>query len=189
MNGASASQGGKSHAGPDKPSSWVMRFAGMVPAAATMLDVACGGGRHLRYFLGRGCRVVGVDIDLGGVADLRGRPEVELVQADLESGPQGFTWPFAGRQFDGVVVVNYLWRPLLPAIVDSVAPGGVLIYETFALGNERFGRPSNPAFLVAPGELLEAVRGRLEVRAYEHGEETEPRPSMRQRICAVNVGG
>ena len=102
--------------------------------------------------------------------------------ADIEAGP----WPYAGEQFAGVIVTNYLHRPLLPLLVAAVAPGGVLIYETFAVGNERFGRPSNPEFLLRPGELLEAVRGRLRVRAYEDLEVQEPKPAMVQRICAQN---
>jgi SAM-dependent methyltransferase len=107
-------------------------------------------------------------------------PGITLLQADLEGGP----WPYAGRQFDAIVATNYLHRPLLPLLVDALAPGGVLVYETFARGNERFGKPSNPAFLLAPGELLEAVRGRLRVIAYEDLVVEEPRPAAIQRICA-----
>lgn len=125
-----------------------------------MLDVACGSGRSGRLFLGRGHPVTLVDRDVTGVADLAGR--AEIVAADLEAGP----WPFGDRVFAGVVVTCYLWRPLLPALVRAVAPGGVLLYETFAVGN--VGRPSNPDFLLRPGELLDAVAGVLEVRAYHH---------------------
>ncbi len=121
------------------------------------------------------------DIDVAGVADLKDRGDVELVMADLEKAP----WPFAGRSFPGVVVTNYLWRPLLPLIVAAVAPGGALIYETFAQGNERFGKPSNPDFLLKDGELLDAVRGQLAVAAYECLEVAEPRRAMVQRIAAV----
>ncbi len=147
-----------------------------------MLDVACGSGRHTRLFLERGYPVVAVDIDLSGVADLRAHPAVMLIEANLETAP----WPFSGQLFGGIVVTNYLWRPLLPLMVECVRPGGVLIYETFAVGQERFGKPRNPDHLLRPGELLEAVRGRLTVRSYEHGEVAEPRPAVRQRICAVN---
>ncbi|MBI3453752.1 MAG: class I SAM-dependent methyltransferase [Rhodospirillales bacterium] len=164
------------------PSPWLLRFAGLVPAGGAVLDMAAGGGRHARFFLDRGHPVVAVDRDVSGLADLAGRPGVEIVQADLETGGP---WPLGARGFAGVAVANYLWRPILPAIVAAVAPGGALIYETFALGNERFGRPSNPDFLLRPGELLDAVRGRLRVVAYEDVEIGEPRPALVQRIAAL----
>jgi SAM-dependent methyltransferase len=154
-----------------------------------VLDLACGSGRHARLFLARGHPVTAVDIDVTGLADLEGRAGVELLRADLENAP----WPLEGRRFAGVVVANYLWRPLLPRIVASVAPldqgGGALIYETFAAGNERFGKPGNPDFLLRDGELLEAVRGRLAVVAYECLEVAEPRPARVQRIAAVRREG
>jgi SAM-dependent methyltransferase len=167
-------------------SAWVVAHAGLVPGSAAVLDVACGSGRHTRFFLDRGHPVVAVDRDLSRVADLRNVPGVELVDADLETGAPP---PFAGRAFGGVVVTNYLHRPLLPALVAAVAPGGVLLYETFARGNERFGRPTNPAFLLEPGELLDAVRGELRVVAYEDVVVDEPdagsRPAAVQRVAAV----
>jgi SAM-dependent methyltransferase len=162
-------------------SAWVARFAPLVPKTGPLLDLACGSGRHLRHFRGRGHAVAGVDIDLQGVADLAGAEGVETLQADIEAGP----WPFAGRRFAGIVVANYLHRPLLPAIIDALAPGGVLIYETFAQGNQRFGRPSTPAYLLRAGELLQAVAERLQVVAYEHGEVASPRAAVVQRLCAV----
>lgn len=163
------------------PSGWITRFAALVPDGGAVLDLACGSGRHTRYFLDRGHPVVAVDIDLSGIGDLGAEGTLERVRADLEAdGP----FPLAGRRFAAVVVTNYLHRPLLPALVDAVAPGGLLLYETFARGNERFGRPSNPDFLLTPGELLEAVRGRLRVLAYEDLAVTEPRPAAIQRICA-----
>lgn len=145
-----------------------------------MLDVACGSGRHARHFLALGHAVTAVDIDLDRVRDLSHTSRIELVEADLEAGP----WPLSGRAFAAVVVTNYLWRPLFPELLAAVEMGGVLLYETFAEGNERFGRPTNPAHLLAPGELLERVRGILEVIAYEHGVVNYPRPAVVQRIAA-----
>lgn len=162
-------------------SAWVRRFAPLIPSGGEVLDLACGSGRHLRLLLTRGHPVVGIDRDLSQLADLAGAPGLELIRADLEDGRP---WPLAERQFAGVVVTNYLHRPLLPAIVRAVAPGGMLIYETFALGNEQFGRPKNPDFLLRPGELLEAVAGQLEVLAYENLGVDEPRPAVVQRIAA-----
>lgn len=147
----------------------------------TVLDVACGGGRHLRLALSLGYRACGIDRDLSGVADLQGRPDVELIGADLEGGAP---FPLGGRRFAAVVVTNYLWRPILADIVAAVAPAGILVYETFAAGNERFGRPSNPDFLLRPGELIEATRGRLVPVGYEHTRLGEP-DRIVQRIAAV----
>lgn len=170
----------------DPPSAWIRRFAWLVPSGGRVLDLACGQGRHARYFLGLGHPVVALDRDLAGVADLRGRPDALLVESDLEDGRP---FALAGQRFAGVVVTNYLYRPLLPALVEAVAPGGCLLYETFALGNERFGRPSNPDYLLRPGELLAAVAGRLRVVAYEDLIESEPRPAARQRLAARLEGG
>lgn len=167
--------------GPLEVSPWVGRFAGLVPAAAAVLDVAAGGGRHTRFFLQRGHVVVAVDRNVSVLNDLQDHPRVQIIEADLEGDNP---WPLGDRRFAGVVVTNYLHRPLLPVLVAAVAEGGCLIYETFAVGNERFGRPSNPDFLLRTGELLEAVRGRLEVVAYENLEIAEPRPAVVQRIAA-----
>lgn len=161
-------------------SPWVCGIAGAIAAGGTVLDVAAGDGRHSEYFLTRGHPVVAVDRDTSALVRLAARDRLEIVTADLEAG----AWPFGARRFAGVVVTNYLHRPLLPTLVDAVAPEGVLIYETFAVGNERFGKPSNPNFLLRPGELLEAVRGRLTVIAYENLEISAPRPAMVQRIAA-----
>jgi SAM-dependent methyltransferase len=151
-----------------------------------VLDLACGGGRHGRLFAARGHPVTLLDRETGGVADLAGRAGIEIVTADLEDGS---LFPLAGRHFGAIVVVNYLHRPLVPMLIEALAPGGVLIWQTFARGNERFGKPSNPDFLLKPGELLAAVRGRLTVVAYEHGEIAAPRPAVIQRICAVADSG
>lgn len=159
------------------PSAWIVRWSQLVPAGARVLDVACGSGRHLRWFAARGCQVTGVDRDAAALQGLDGLGE--LIVADIERGP----WPLPGRRFDAVVVTNYLWRALMPTLVDSVADGGVLLYETFAAGQETVGRPSNPDFLLQPGELLRCVRG-LRVVAFEDGFLDAPERFV-QRIAAV----
>jgi len=164
------------------PSPWVQRFAERVPKGGTVLDLACGAGRHARLFLARGHPVVALDRDTSRLTDLAGAAGLEIVQADLEDGGP---FPLAGRHFAGLVVTNYLHRPLFPALIAALVPGGVLIYETFAQGNERFGKPRNPDHLLRPGELLEAVRGHLRVLAYEDLTVEVPRPAAVQRICAL----
>lgn len=166
----------------DDPSPWVARFAPLIPEGGTVLDIACGSGRHTRLFLGRGFRVVAVDLDLSGIADLLGDARVETLEADLEDGRP---FPLAGRTFAAVVVTRYLYRPILGDLVGAVGPRGVLLYETFARGHERFGKPTNPDYLLEPGDLLEAARGELRVVAYEDVVEEHPRPAALQRICAV----
>lgn len=149
------------------PSPFVLRHLPGVPAGGRVLDVACGGGRHLRAALDRGHPVTGVDRTLWGVADLAGRAGVELIEADLERGEPP---PFAGRRFAGVVVTRYLWRPILADVVAAVAEDGVLIYETFALGQRRGDRPVREAFALRPNELAAAaLAGGLVVVDYEHG--------------------
>ncbi|HMA32720.1 MAG TPA: class I SAM-dependent methyltransferase [Casimicrobiaceae bacterium] len=165
------------------PSPWVERHAHLVPAGARLLDIAAGRGRHSRLFASRSAQVVAVDRDAAALAALEGVPGVRTLVADLEAGP----WPFADRSFDAIVVTHYLHRPLIDTLVAALAPDGALIYETFAAGNERYGRPSKPDFLLAPGELLEGVRGRLTVVAFEQGEIRSPRPAVVQRIAAVGM--
>ena len=165
-----------------EPSPWIARFAPLVGPGAAVLDLACGGGRHARLFLERGHPVTAVDVDVSGLADLRQHPQLEVVRADLEDGSP---WPLPGRRFGAVVVTNYLWRPLFPPILASLDQGGVLLYDTFARGNEAYGRPANPDFLLEPGELIEVVRDRLQIVAYEHGYTERPRPAVKQRLCAV----
>jgi SAM-dependent methyltransferase len=155
------------------PSPWVVRWAHLVERGP-VLDVACGAGRHARYFAERGFEVVAVDREAQAI------PGIEFVQADLENGP----WPFAGRRFAGIVVTNYLHRPLLSTLAGSLDEGGVLLYETFMSGNERYGKPSNPAFLLRAGELLAAF-GALTVAAFEQGLVEGGRNAVIQRICAV----
>jgi SAM-dependent methyltransferase len=174
--------------GSEPVSAWVQRWSSLVPAGGTVLDVACGLGRHTRWFLARGHRVFAVDRSAEAIDGVRALApsgigeRLETRVADLESGP----WPFAGQRFDAVVVTNYLWRPLLPVIVDSVAPGGALIYETFAAGNEAYGKPSRVDFLLQSGELLVACAG-LRVVAFEDGYLDGP-PRRVQRIAAVRAG-
>lgn len=158
-------------------SAWVQRWSHLVPDRGSVLDVACGSGRHVHWFAARGCSVTGIDRDAAAVEPLRSIARIAV--ADIEHGP----WPLGGERFDAVVVANYLWRALLPAIVGAVAEGGVLIYETFAAGNETVGKPSNPDFLLRPGELLEAAH-ELRVIAYEDGFASAPDRFV-QRIVAV----
>lgn len=164
----------------EPPAPFIARFAGEVERSAAVLDVAAGGGRHSALFLDLGHPVTAVDIEPSGLAWLAGRPGFERIAADLEKDP----WPCPDRRFGAVVVVNYLWRPLFPALLEAVLPGGLLLYETFAQGNERFGRPANPDFLLRPGELRDQVKDRFAVLAFTEGEEREPRPAVRQRIAA-----
>jgi SAM-dependent methyltransferase len=164
------------------PSAWVTRFADRLQRGARVLDVACGHGRHARWLAARGCRVTAVDVDPACGASLAGSTDVDFVLADLESAP----WPFDAAQFDAVVVVHYLHRPLLPRLAAALAPGGLLLYETFARGNEQFGRPRNPDFLLRPRELLEAF-GSLRVLAFEDGAVRSPQPAMLQRLAAVRL--
>ena len=167
----------QAHPGADGPSDWVRRWSHLLAPGAAVLDVACGSGRHVHWFAQRGCRVTGVDRNATALAPLHGLGE--LVTADIERD----AWPLAARQFDAVIVTNYLWRPLLPMLIASVAPGGVLIYETFAVGQQTIGKPSNPDFLLQPGELLSATQG-LRVVAFEDGFTSAPERFV-QRIVAV----
>jgi SAM-dependent methyltransferase len=162
----------------DEPSEWVKRWVTLIRPGGDVLDVACGSGRHARFLAKLGFEVHAVDRDVSLFREVPAN--VSVTQADIESGP----WPYEGRRFDAIVVTNYLHRPLLPTLIASLEPGGVLIYETFAQGNERFGKPSNPAFLLAPGELLEAVRARLRIVAYEDLVVETPKRAAIQRLCA-----
>ena len=170
------------------PSPWVAAY--LAPASPNSspnpaaLDVACGPGRHLRIAHRLGYRVTGIDRDVSGVADLAQIDGIALLSADLENGDP---WPLPGVSFQAVIVTNYLHRPRLPDIVAAVSPDGVLIYETFAVGNERLGRPTNPDFLLRPGELLAATHGVLTPIAFQHATLCEPKRVV-QRIIAVGRG-
>lgn len=152
----------------------------MLSADSLVLDVACGFGRHTRLALQQGHRVVAVDRNEEALAGLKSLPGVRPVQADIENGD----WPFGAQRFDAVFVTNYLYRPLFPALLESVSEAGLLVYETFARGNEQFGRPSNPDYLLEPGELYDVVRASLRVLAYEDVYVNSPKPAMVQRVCA-----
>jgi SAM-dependent methyltransferase len=166
----------------EQVSSWVQRFAPLVPGGE-VLDLACGTGRHARHMVTLGHSVVAVDQNADSLAAAAG-DGIVTSQIDLEA--DGAVWPFGPGRFAGIVVTNYLHRPLIADMLGSLAPNGVLIYETFADGNAEFGKPSNPAFLLAPGELLEwAARHELRVIAFEDGRVESPKPALVQRICAV----
>lgn len=180
--------GGRDGQGRGAPSPWVERFLPLLPPGARVLDVAAGGGRHTALLLARGLRVTAVDRDVSGLEDLAGEPGLTRVREDLEAGgvpgvlAAGLTW-------DGVVVTHYLHRPLLPHLFGALAPGGLLLYETFMRGHaERFGKPSRPDFLLAEGELLAHAReAGLQVLAFEQGEVATPRPAVLQRLAAVRA--
>lgn len=166
------------------PSPWVRRFVALIPAQGRVLDLACGLGRHARLLADMGYRVEAVDRDPQALAALEGLRGIDTRVADIES----CSWPYDAASFDGVIVTNYLHRPAFVALLDAIGPGGVLIYETFMVGNETLGKPSNPDFLLQPGELLDRVRARLTVIAFEQGRVDSPKPAYVQRICAVAGG-
>ena len=161
------------------PSPWVLRFAPLVREGGSVLDLACGTGRHAAHFAARGHRVTALDRD---ISRLPTTDELEALEANLEDGS---AWPLPGRTFDGIVVCNYLFRPLFPVLLNSLSAGGVLIYETFATGNEKFGKPRNPDFLLRRGELLDVFGKTLDIIAYEFGTVHSPAPAAIQRIVAV----
>jgi SAM-dependent methyltransferase len=168
--------------GSGEPSRWVCHWAHLVAAGGAVLDVASGAGRHARFFASLGHPVTALDRDTAALDLMRDEPLISTLAADIE----GAAWPLpADATFAAIVVTNYLHRPLFPQLLRSLAPGGVLVYETFAQGNETVGKPSNPAFLLAPGELLEVVRGHLRVVAFQDGFLAQPRPAYVQRICAI----
>jgi SAM-dependent methyltransferase len=167
-----------------EPSRWVIRFSHLVRGRGTVLDVAAGQGRHCQWFLDGEYAVVAIDRDLSSLRWLE-HPQLRKYEADLE-GAAG--WPLGDQTYDAVIVTNYLWRSIFDDIVHAVRHDGVLIYETFAEGNERYGRPHRPEFLLQPGELLARVAPRMEVVAYEHGYSEHPSARVVQRICAIGRG-
>jgi SAM-dependent methyltransferase len=176
MAGCHAPHDGLAHALP-----WVVRFAALVAPGGRVLDLASGAGRHSRLFAERGCDVLAIDRDASVLASLDGVARVTTLCADLENGP----WPVAGMRFDAVIVTNYLHRASLPNMLDAIADSGLLLYSTFAVGNEAYGKPANPDFLLRPDELLAVVAPRLDVVAFEQGLSEEGRPAVVQRLAAV----
>jgi len=170
------------HAIDEPPSPWVCWFSALIPKDGEVLDLACGNGRHALWLAKHGYKVEAVDKDDQALARLHGIVNVSPNAVDLESGP----WPYRDRKFDGIIVSRYLHRPLLPLLAEGLKPQGVLIYETFMVGNERFGRPSNPDFLLKPNELLDVFSHRLKIVAFEQGSVQKPRPAEIQRLCAIN---
>ena len=168
------------HRTPNGPSPWVAAHLDRIAPGADVLDLACGTGRHTRFLLERGYRVMAVDLNISGLDDLSGHPGLAVLEADLENGP----WPLGNAQFGGVIVTNYLWRLLFPRLRDAVAPGGVLIYETFAAGNERYGKPSNPDFLLREGELMDWFSD-WQVIGFGQTYTEVHNPAIIQHICAV----
>ena len=164
-----------------KVSNWVASHTDLITPGGAVLDLACGSGRHTRYLLDKGFRVMAVDINLSGLDDILGHEGLAVLEADLENG----IWPLGNAAFDGIVVTNYLHRPLFPHIVAALAPDGVLIYETFMLGNEAHGRPSNPDFLLIDDELKDVCK-KLDIVAFEQGFEDTPKPAVKQKIAAIN---
>ncbi|TRW89631.1 class I SAM-dependent methyltransferase [Candidatus Methylobacter oryzae] len=166
---------------PEKPSPWIVKYAPLIPKGGRVLDLACGNGRHAMWLAKQGYRVDAIDRDVQALSGLAGMDNVNVLIADLETGD----WPRSEQTYDGLVVSRYLFRPLLRTLADLLNPGGVLIYETFMAGNERYGKPGNPDFLLLPDELFEVYSPLLNIHAFEQGEQQTPRPALMQRICAI----
>ena len=168
------------------PLDWVVQHAGQIAAPGHVLDVACGRGRHTRYLLSLGYRVTALDRDTGALSDLAGRPNLRIMENDLEDGSP---WPVAGEVFEGIVVSNYLYRPLYDALVNALATGGLLIYQTFSDGNAAYGKPRNPNFLLRENELLDVFGPRLTVLDFDQGYTDHPSPAVIQKICCRKQEG
>ncbi len=171
-------------------SPWIRRFLHLVPKHGSVLDLAAGGGRHSLFALNQGYHVTSLDREIGDLQTLKAKSSaaecsrLEIIEADLEDGSP---WPLEDRRFDAIIVVNYLHRALFSDLLKALTPGGALLYDTFAVGQATYGKPSNPDFLLKPGELLTAVQDHLQVVAFEHGLIDEGNgPAVKQRIAAVN---
>ena len=170
-----------------QPSAWFVSHAHLVPAGATLLDVACGYGRHAKYFAERGARVTAVDRDAAALASFADVSNITAELRDLEND----AWPYGADSFDAVIVCNYLWRPTLATLLDCIRPGGVLLYETFMDGNEKFGKPSRPDFLLRSDELIAHVSRDFEIVEFAQGPEHTADGeicAMKQKIAAVKRG-
>jgi SAM-dependent methyltransferase len=166
--------------GTDGPSPWVVTHADKIKVGGRILDLACGSGRNARWLAAKGWQVEAVDRDRAALDTMRGIAHIQTTCADLENG----SWPYKDQRFDGIVVCRYLHRPLLDRLAEHLHSQGILIYETFMVGHEQFGRPSNPDFLLRPDELLDCYRDKLTILAFEQGRFDAPNPSMQQRLCA-----
>lgn len=162
------------------PSNWVKRFAKKIDKNGKVLDLACGQGRHTSLMLSLGYTTVAADINLSGIDSLNKHKNLELMQVDLEQDP----WPFEKKAFSGIIVTNYLHRPLFKNILSALTPNGILIYETFADGNQEYGHPQNANYLLKRGELILKVFPELTILAYEDLIVQKPRPAAVQRVCA-----
>ncbi len=159
-------------------SPWIAKYWPLIPKDKPVLDLAAGNGRHSLFLMNKGYKVIAADIKTQALETLPEQQGLTIVETDLENAP----WPFKAAQFSGIVGVNYLWRDGFSAMLQSLAPGGVLLYDTFAVGNERYGKPSNPEYLLKPGELKDLCAG-LDILDYAHGDVTEPQPAVRQSIA------
>ena len=164
------------------PSPWIVEHAACIPRAGRVLDLACGSGRHAIWLAAQGFQVHAIDRDVQATAHMRGMQNIQVTIADIESG----TWPESDELYDGIVVSRYLFRPLLQKLAAMLKPDGVLIYETFMLGNERYGRPRNPDFLLRPDELSTVYSPLLKIHAFWQGVVAGEVPAVIQRICAIN---
>lgn len=161
------------------PSPFIMEWFPKIPFDGHVLDIACGKGRHTRAALDAGMKVTAIDKDTSGLRDLLTNPNLEIITSDLETK----RWPLDARTFDAVIVTNYLWRPLFPYIVNAISSGGHVLYETFAIGNEKFGKPGNLGFLLQPGELINAFQDSCQTLEFWEGLEVDPKSAYRQRYA------
>ena len=164
----------------EKPSPWIVKYTPLIRKEGSVLDLACGNGRHAIWLAKQGYQVDAIDRDAQVVSNMAGMDNINVFIVDLEASD----WPHSDQRYDGIIVSRYLYRPLLQTLAAILNPGGVLIYETFMAGNEHYGKPSNPDFLLLPNELLEIYSPLLSIIAFEQGEETTPKPAVMQRICA-----
>ena len=167
----------------NSPSRWVSRWSNLLKPGTKILDLACGRGRNSLFLASLGHNVLAVDRDATKLSDISERPEITTMCEDLESG----SWPLDGWKFGGIIVTNYLYRPMLPDLMENLESGGIFIYETFAQGNQVFGKPSNPNYLLFPYELLDMLRDKLHIIGFEQGRVNSPSRAIIQRVCATSA--